>query len=94
MIDREQVTHVARLARLKLSDEEAERMQRELSGVLEHVEKISELDLEGVEETSHVVAVTNVLRPDEPRASWDRDQLLEGAPDSDSGAYRVPSPQA
>jgi len=84
MIDREQVTHVARLARLKLSDEEAERMQRELSGVLEHVEKISEL----------VVAVTNVLRPDEPRASWDRDQLLEGAPDSDSGAYRVPSPQA
>jgi aspartyl-tRNA(Asn)/glutamyl-tRNA(Gln) amidotransferase subunit C len=94
VIDREQVLHVAKLARLKLSDEEVERMASELSGILEHVEHISELDLEGVEPTSHVIALENVLRPDEPRPSWDRDEMLERAPDPASGAYRVPSPQA
>ena len=94
MIDREQVLHVARLARLKLTDEEVERMAGELSGILEHVDRISELDLEGVEPTSHVIALENVLRPDEPRPSWERDEMLERAPDPASGAFRVPSPQA
>jgi aspartyl-tRNA(Asn)/glutamyl-tRNA(Gln) amidotransferase subunit C len=94
MIDREQVEHVAKLARLKLSDEELERMSHELSGILEHVERIAELDLDGVEPTSHVIALENVLRPDEPRPSWERDEMLERAPDPASGAYRVPSPQA
>ena len=94
MIDREQVLHVARLARLKLSDEEVDRMAGELSGILEHVEHIGELDLEGVEPTSHVVALENVLRPDEPRPSWSRDEVLEPAPDPAGGAVRVPSPQA
>ena len=69
--------HVARLARLKLTDEEIERMAGELSGILEHVDRISELDLEGVEPTSHVIALENVLRPDEPRPSWSRDEVLE-----------------
>ena len=55
MIDRDQVLHVARLARLKLTDEETERMAGELSGILEHVDRISELDLDGVEPTSHVI---------------------------------------
>ena len=94
MIDREQVLHVARLARLKLSDEEVDRMAGELSGILEHVEHISELDLEGVEPTSHVIALENVLRPDEPRPSWSRDEVLQSAPDPAGGAFRVPSPQA
>jgi aspartyl-tRNA(Asn)/glutamyl-tRNA(Gln) amidotransferase subunit C len=94
MIDREQVLHVARLARLKLTDDEVERMASELSGILEHVERIGELDLEQVEPTSHVVEVENVLRPDEPRPSWSRDEILEAAPDPASGAFRVPSPQA
>lgn len=94
MIDREQVLHVARLARLRLNDEEVERMAGELSGILEHVERISELDLEGVEPTSHVIALENVLRPDEPRPSWDRDEVLARAPDPASGSFRVPSPQA
>ena len=94
MIDREQVLHVARLARLKLTDEEVERMAGELSGILEHVEHIAELDLDGVEPTSHVIALENVLRPDEPRPSWDRDEVLERAPDPASGSFRVPSPQA
>lgn len=94
MIDREQVLHVARLARLRLSEEELERMEGELSGILEHVDRISSLDLEGVEPTSHVVALENVLRPDEPRPSWPREVVLEAAPDPADGAFRVPSPQA
>jgi aspartyl-tRNA(Asn)/glutamyl-tRNA(Gln) amidotransferase subunit C len=94
VIDREQVLHVARLARLKLSDDEVERMASELSGILEHVEHISELDLDGVEPTSHVIALENVFRPDDPRPSWDRDEVLESAPDPAAGAFRVPSPQA
>jgi aspartyl-tRNA(Asn)/glutamyl-tRNA(Gln) amidotransferase subunit C len=94
MIDREQVLHVARLARLKLTDEEVERMANELSGILEHVEHISELNLEDVEPTSHVIALENVLRPDQPRPSWERDDVLERAPDPAGGSFRVPSPQA
>ncbi len=91
MIDREQVLHVARLARLKLSEDEVEKMSCELSGILDHVERISELDLDGVEPTSHVIELENVLRPDEPRPSWPRERS-ETAPDPADGAFRVPSP--
>jgi aspartyl-tRNA(Asn)/glutamyl-tRNA(Gln) amidotransferase subunit C len=94
MIDREQVLHVARLARLELSDEEVERMAGELSGILDHVDKIGELDLEGTEPTDHVVPLENVLRPDEPRPSLPRERALEPAPDPADGSFRVPSPQA
>ena len=94
MIDREQVLHVARLSRLRLSDEEIERMSAELSGILEHIEKIGELDLEGVPPTSHVVEVTNALRDDEPRPSWPREQMLEAAPAVADDGFEVPSPQA
>ena len=92
MIGREQVLHVAKLARLRLSDEEIERMSSELSGILDHIEKIEELDLDGVEPTSHVVNLENVLRPDEPRPSWPREQVLDVAPDAGEGGFRVPSP--
>jgi aspartyl-tRNA(Asn)/glutamyl-tRNA(Gln) amidotransferase subunit C len=94
VIDQEQVLHVARLARLRLSEAEVEKMVGELSGILEHVDRIGKLDLEGVEPTSHVVALENVLRPDEPRPSWPREVVLEPAPDPVDGAFRVPSPQA
>ena len=94
MIDREQVLHVARLARLALTEEEVETMARELSGILEHVDRIAQLDLEGVEPTSHVVEMENVLRPDRPRPSWPKEQMLEPAPDPAEDAFRVPSPQA
>jgi aspartyl-tRNA(Asn)/glutamyl-tRNA(Gln) amidotransferase subunit C len=94
MIDREQVLHVARLARLRLSDEEVERMSGELTSILDHIEKIGELDLEDVEPTSHVVEVENVLRPDEPRPSWPRERVLDEAPDAADGGFRVPSPGA
>jgi aspartyl-tRNA(Asn)/glutamyl-tRNA(Gln) amidotransferase subunit C len=94
VIDREQVLHVARLARLELGPEEVERMAGELSSILEHVERISALDLDGVPPTSHVVTLENVMRPDEPRPSLPRERALEPAPDAADGAFRVPSPQA
>jgi aspartyl-tRNA(Asn)/glutamyl-tRNA(Gln) amidotransferase subunit C len=94
VIDREQVLHVARLARLRLSDEEVERMSDELSSILEHVERIGELDLDGVEPTSHVVDVENVLRPDEPRPCLPRERALAPAPDATEQGFRVPSPGA
>jgi aspartyl-tRNA(Asn)/glutamyl-tRNA(Gln) amidotransferase subunit C len=92
VIDRDQVLHVARLARLRLSEDEVTRMASELSTILDHIEKISELDLDDVEPTSHVVEVENVLREDEPRPSWPRERILEGAPDVAEGGFRVPSP--
>jgi aspartyl-tRNA(Asn)/glutamyl-tRNA(Gln) amidotransferase subunit C len=94
VIAREQVLHVAKLSRLRLSDAEVEKMAGELSGILEHVDRISELDLDGVEPTSHVVELENVLRPDEPRPSWPKEAVLDQAPDPADGAFRVPSPRA
>ena len=69
-------------------------MSGELSTILDHIEKINELDLDDVEPTSHVVEVENVLRADEPRESWPREQILELAPDAADGGFRVPSPGA
>jgi aspartyl-tRNA(Asn)/glutamyl-tRNA(Gln) amidotransferase subunit C len=94
MIEREQVLHVARLSRLHLSEAEIERMTGELSGILEHVDRIGELDLGGVRPTEHVIELENVLRPDEPRPSWPREDVLAQAPDPADGAFRAPSPQA
>ncbi|HEX5375406.1 MAG TPA: Asp-tRNA(Asn)/Glu-tRNA(Gln) amidotransferase subunit GatC [Solirubrobacterales bacterium] len=94
MIEREQVLHVAKLARLGLSEEEVARMAGELSGILEHVDRIGELELDEVAPTSHVVELENVLRADEPHESLDRDVALSQAPDPIDGAFRVPSPQA
>jgi aspartyl-tRNA(Asn)/glutamyl-tRNA(Gln) amidotransferase subunit C len=94
VIDREQVLHVARLARLRLSDDEVAKMAGELSSILDHVDRIAELDLDEVKPTSHVVELENVLRPDEPRPSWPRERILEPAPETADGAFRVPSPQA
>ncbi len=94
MIDREQVLHVARLARLELSGDEVDRMSSELSGILEHIEKIEALDLDDVLPTSHVVPMTNALRPDEPRPSYPREEILAAAPAVRDDGFEVPSPQA
>lgn len=94
MIDRDQVLHVAKLARLRLSDEEVERMSGELSTILDHIETIGELALEGVPPTSHVIELENVLRDDEPRPSLPRERALEQAPDPARDGFRVPSPGA
>src|SRR5437588_10964469 len=81
MIDRDQVLHVARLARLELSDEEVTRMAEELSHVLDHVEKIRELDLSGVPPTSHVIDVAGVVRADEATPSLPAEVALASAPE-------------
>lgn len=94
MLDRQTVDHVARLARLELSDAEAEQMAVELSKVLDHIEAIRELDLDGVEPTSHVVDVVNALRADVPEPSLDRDVALASAPEPTALGFGVPSPGA
>jgi aspartyl-tRNA(Asn)/glutamyl-tRNA(Gln) amidotransferase subunit C len=94
MIDREQVLHVARLARLELSEDEVGRMTTEMSKILGHIEKIGELDLDGVPATSHVVEISGALRPDEPRPSLPREVAFANAPDIADDGFRVPSPQA
>jgi aspartyl-tRNA(Asn)/glutamyl-tRNA(Gln) amidotransferase subunit C len=92
MLSRDQVLHVARLARLELTDDEVEHFAGELSKVLDYIETIEELDLADVEPTSHVVPIENALRPDEPRPSLPRDVALASAPDPADGGFRVPSP--
>jgi aspartyl-tRNA(Asn)/glutamyl-tRNA(Gln) amidotransferase subunit C len=94
MIDRDEVLHVARLARLRLSEDEIEPMARELSAVLDHVAKIGELDLDGVPPTTHVVEVSGRLRPDEPKPCLPREVVLAQAPAVSGDGFLVPSPQA
>jgi aspartyl-tRNA(Asn)/glutamyl-tRNA(Gln) amidotransferase subunit C len=92
MIEREQVLHVAKLARLSFSDEEVDRLAPELSKIVDYVEQMDRLDLEGVEPTSHVVELQNVLREDVPRPSLPKERALEQAPDAADGGFRVPTP--
>jgi aspartyl-tRNA(Asn)/glutamyl-tRNA(Gln) amidotransferase subunit C len=92
MLEREQVVHVARLARLELDDAELETMAGELSAVLEHVDRIRELDLEGVEPTSHATDLAGVMRPDEPVPCLTHEQALAAAPEPVDGGFGVPSP--
>jgi aspartyl-tRNA(Asn)/glutamyl-tRNA(Gln) amidotransferase subunit C len=91
MIDRDQVLHVARLARLELTDDEVEHFAAELSNVLDWVETIDQLDLDDVPPTSHVVDVVNRLRPDEPRPSLTQEQALANAPAVQDGGFLVPT---
>jgi aspartyl-tRNA(Asn)/glutamyl-tRNA(Gln) amidotransferase subunit C len=94
VIGPDEVAHVARLARLALSEQEIEPMARELSAVIEHVAKIAELDLRDVPPTSHVLEVTGALRQDEPRPSLPREVVLSQAPAANEDGFLVPSPQA
>ena len=95
MLSRDQVLHVARLARLELTEEEVGRFSEELSKVLDWVDTIEELgNLDDVPPTSHVVNVENALRADEPRPSMPAERALESAPDAAQGGFRVPSPTA
>jgi aspartyl-tRNA(Asn)/glutamyl-tRNA(Gln) amidotransferase subunit C len=92
VLDRDQVLHVARLARLELAPDEVERMATELSDVLEHVDRIRELDLEGTAPTSHAVDAGTATRPDEPRPGLTPEQALASAPEPVDGGFGVPSP--
>jgi aspartyl-tRNA(Asn)/glutamyl-tRNA(Gln) amidotransferase subunit C len=90
-ITREDVLHVARLARLEIPEDEIESVQRELSAILDAVGKVGELELEGVEPTSHPLDVVNAWAEDEPRPSLSRQDALANAPDPAEGAFRVPA---
>jgi aspartyl-tRNA(Asn)/glutamyl-tRNA(Gln) amidotransferase subunit C len=89
-IDRDQVLHVARLARLDLEDDAVERFANQLADILNYVEVLNQADTEGVEPTSHVLDLTNALRPDEPENSLDRDRALANAPDRSEDCFLVP----
>ncbi len=84
------VDHVARLARLALSDEERERFRAQLGLILEHAERVREVAAEDVPPTSHAVARSNVFRDDEPVGGLSQDEALAGAPDVDDGRFKVP----
>lgn len=89
-ISREQVLHVASLARLTFTEEEVGRFAAQLSSVLDYVDKLGELDLDGVEPMAHVHATVTPMREDTPAASLPREELLANAPDAEGGCFRVP----
>jgi aspartyl-tRNA(Asn)/glutamyl-tRNA(Gln) amidotransferase subunit C len=89
-ITREEVLHVAKLARLELTDAEVERLTGELSAILEAVSKVSELDLSDVPPTSHPLAVVNAWGEDEPRPSLELEETFANAPARDGDLFRVP----
>ncbi|MBV8597250.1 MAG: Asp-tRNA(Asn)/Glu-tRNA(Gln) amidotransferase subunit GatC [Actinobacteria bacterium] len=89
-ITREEVLHVARLARLELSDAEVERFREQLSAILDAVSKVSELDLDGVPPTSHPLDVANAWAEDEPRPCLSLDDVFANAPDRDGELFRTP----
>ena len=92
MLERAQVVHVARLARLELDEAELQKMAVELSAVLDHVERIRELDLEGVVPTAHATDLAGVMRADEPVPGLTHEQALAAAPEPVAGGFGVPSP--
>jgi aspartyl-tRNA(Asn)/glutamyl-tRNA(Gln) amidotransferase subunit C len=91
-ISREQVAHVARLARLDLRDDELERLTSELGAILDAVSKVSELDLADVPPTSHPLDLVNAWAEDEPHASLTLEEALANAPEREGGLFRVAPP--
>jgi aspartyl-tRNA(Asn)/glutamyl-tRNA(Gln) amidotransferase subunit C len=89
-IPRDEIEHVARLARLALTGEELDRLGGQLGAILEAVAKVSELDLSDVEPTSHPLAVVNAWDEDEPRPSLSVEEALANAPERDGNFFRVP----
>ena len=89
-LTRADVEHVARLARLALTDDEVDRLTGELAAVLDHARDVAALELDGVPPTAHPLPLRNVLRADEVRPSLDRDEVLDAAPATEDGRFRVP----
>jgi aspartyl-tRNA(Asn)/glutamyl-tRNA(Gln) amidotransferase subunit C len=85
-----EVEHVARLARLDLSETEKERMRSQLDTILSYIDKLRRLDTEEIEPTSHAIPITNVMREDEVRPSFPVEEMLANAPERDSDFFRVP----
>ena len=94
MIDRDELLHVALLARLQVPEDEVAETAAQLSTILDHIARIEELDLDGVEPPAHVVEIDDALRPDEPTEPLPRETVLEPAPAVQDDGFLVPSPQA
>ena len=90
MLTKEQVEHVALLARLDLTEEEKEKYAAQLSGILEYVEKLNQLDTTDVPPTAHVLPIKNVFREDKVGDHLSNDEALQNAPDRDGNSFRVP----
>ena len=90
MINRDDVAHVARLARLALTDAELERMREQLNAILAHIDALRAVDTTGVEPTSHAVPQFNVMRDDVPQPSFPAEEMLANAPDRAGEFFRVP----
>jgi len=90
-ISKDQVRHVAHLARLAVSEEEVDRMTKQLGNIIHYAELLNELDTTGVEPTTHVLDLKNVMRKDEPRKWITREDALKNAPDHKDGQFKVPS---
>lgn len=90
VISKEEVKHIAKLAKLSLSDEEVEKFSHELGQIAEFVEQLNEVDISGVEPTAHVVDKNNVFRKDEMKDSFPREQILKNAPSKEAGCISVP----
>ncbi len=89
-LTRDEVLHVARLARVHLDEAEVERLADQLSSIVDYVNQLEALPTEGVEPLAHALPLTNVLRPDEPRPGLSTDDALSGAPDAAGPFFRVP----
>src|SRR5262245_41547242 len=90
MISDRDVQHVARLARLALSEAELARMRAQLDGILAYIDKVKAVDVEGVEPTSHAVPLVNVMRDDEVEPCFPQDAMMANAPDRVGEFFRVP----
>ena len=88
-LTREEVLHIARLARVGLDEADVAKFQEQLSEILDHFQALAELDTEGVEPTSHPLPLESVMRDDEVRSSLARDEVLANAPIVEDGALRV-----
>ncbi|NCO67852.1 MAG: Asp-tRNA(Asn)/Glu-tRNA(Gln) amidotransferase GatCAB subunit C [Nitrospirae bacterium CG_4_10_14_0_8_um_filter_41_23] len=89
-ISKEEIEHIAVLARLSLPEEEKELFGSQLSSILDYMEKLNELDTKGIEPTSHVLTLSNVMRDDIPRPSIPKEDALMNAPDHTEKFFRVP----
>lgn len=93
MISKEEVKHIAKLARLGLTEREIEKFQKELSSILDYIEKLKEIDISNITPTSHSIEVENIMREDKERAKRKvpSAQLLESAPEEKNGYLKVKS---
>jgi len=90
-LSREEVEHIADLSKLALSDDEITRYQEQLSAILEHFDRLQELETEDIPPTATVLPLRSVMRDDEARPPLDREKVLENAPEVEDGCFRVPA---